>query len=58
MRAGFNFINAAVAEWIKSFSKTICTFVFAKFNSNQVATVLVTLLLQDDSDMRYYSEQV
>ena len=45
MRAGFNFINAAVAEWIKSFSKTIFTFVFAKFNPNQVATELVTLLL-------------
>ena len=45
MRAGFNFINAAVAERIKIFSKTIRTFVFAKFDSNQFATELVTLPL-------------
>lgn len=45
MRGGFNFINAALAERIKIFSKTIRTFVFAKFDSNQVATELVTLPL-------------
>ena len=53
MRAGFNFINAAVAEWIRSFSKTVRTFVFAKFDSNQVATELVTLPLWDDSNIRF-----